>query len=264
MKSKPVFVCPSCKHEGVKQFLISEERFDYYEEPFTVRKKTRVCETCTHSFVPIEEDLRRQKLLKLMIVSLFLSKCDKSKKELTKINKKLQKIVAGLKYNEVPLRLKYLNIDDISYSEEIMNKEIIKVNPKLKLNTPEFEQVKKVWVENKKLWIKDNPEKHKQQLIKDSMKDKQFILNNKNYLIELVFELINELGDRKEVKIVNEEGKSEKITTDYLDELQTSIIQNQHNLKEYQEIYDKEIVEVRELLKEEEESDEDLEELSVF
>lgn len=264
MKSKPLFECPSCKHEGVKQFIISEEVFNHYNEPFTVRKKTRVCEECTHEFVPVEEDLRREKLLKLMIVSLFLSKCDKSKKELTKINKKLQKIVKGLKYNEVSLRIKYLDMDSISYSEDVMNKEIFKVNSKLKVNTPEFEQVKKVWLENKKQWIQENPEKHKQQLIKESMKDKNFILDNKNYLIELVFELINVLGDREEVKIVNEEGKVEKITISYLDELQGNIIQNQHNLKAYQEIYDKEIVIVRELLKEEEESDEDLVELSVF
>lgn len=264
MKSKPLFKCPSCKHEGVKQFLISEEQFDYYQEPFTVRKKTRVCEECTHEFVPIEEDLRREKLLKLMIVSLFLSKCDKSKKELTKINKKLQKIVSGLKYNETNLRLKYLDLTSISYNEEIMNKEILKINPKLKVNTPEFEKVKQVWINHKKEWIDANPEKHKQQLLKESMKDKAFILDNKNYLIELVFELINELGDRKEVKIVNEEGKSEKITISYLDELQTNIIQNQHDLKQYQEIYDKEIIIVQELLKEEEESEEDLAELSIF
>ena len=216
------------------------------------RKKHRVCEDCEHVFVPEEEMLRCAKLLKLMIAALFLSKSDKSKKELIKINKKLQKIAKGLDFDETTLRLKYLDLNKIYIDEDEIRKEVLKFNPKIKKDENKIKKEVELWVENKKQFIKSEPEKYKEQLLKQSRKDKTFIYDNQNYLIELVFELMNALGEKTSIDIVNEEGKSERITSQKLDDFQTEIIMNQAALKQYDAIYNKEIIIVREMLKEEE------------
>lgn len=261
MKKKPIFVCPSCKFEGVKKFFVSEERYEEYNEPFTVRKKTRVCEKCEHQFVPIEETSRREKLLKLMIVSLFLSKCDKSRKELTKINKKLQKISKGLRYDDTAIREKFIDFSHIDKNE--IRKLILKNDNKLKNDEIQLQKEIQLLVDSKIEFIANNPGKHRENTLKQSKKDKNFIFENPTYLIELVFDLTSELGDKSEIEILNDEGKVEKITLLKLDKFQDEIIENQHNLQEYQAIYDKELVIVREMLKDEEEED-NVEELSMF